>query len=145
MEPTVANTVTLPAPQASAPPADGTVDGAWRAIAATVDGVELVDLQTVGVTIEIAGDRITGSRGCNDVEVAVDIGATTITFGEAVATEAFCTGPSGEIEAAFRELTNGTVDWSIEGVTLTLTAPTSVWVFERSGPATVPPTSVSTR
>ncbi len=140
----IANTITLPAPATGAPPADGSLDGEWRAIAATVDGVELTDLDTVGVTFEIAGDRITGSRGCNDFEVVVDLGATSMTFGEGTASEAFCTGPLGEIEAAFRELTSGTVEWSLASSTLSLTAPTSVWVFERAGPATVRPTPSST-
>ncbi len=104
--------------------------GDWRATHATVDGVEVTGLDTVVVTMEIDGDRITGSSGCNEYDTAAGIDASTITFGEGAATEMFCDGRQGEIEALFYALTSGAAEWSLDGGKLTLTSSTSEWVFE---------------
>jgi heat shock protein HslJ len=106
------------------------LDGDWRATRATVDGVEVAGLDTVAVTMEIDGDRITGSGGCNEYDTPAEIDGSTITFGEGVATAMACDGRLGEIEALFTGLTSGSADWSLDGGVLTLTTLTSVWVFE---------------
>ncbi len=106
------------------------LDGDWRATRATVDGVELAGLDEVVVTMEIDGDRITGSSGCNEYDTAAEIDAGTITFGGGAATEMFCDGRPGEIEVLFYGLTSGSAEWSLDGDELTLTTPSSTWTFE---------------
>jgi heat shock protein HslJ len=106
------------------------LDGDWRATDATVDGVEVVGLDTVAVTMEIDGDRITGSSGCNEYDTPAEIDDSTITFGEGVATERACEGSPGQIEALFYGLTSGSAEWSLDGGVLTLTTPSSTWTFE---------------
>lgn len=106
------------------------LDGDWRATRATVDGVEVTGLDTVVVTMVIEGDRITGSNGCNEYDTPAEIDGSTITFGEGAATEMYCDGRPGEIEALFHRLTSGTAEWSLDGGELTLTNSTSAWVFE---------------
>lgn len=120
-----------PAGDTLPPPADGSIDGEWRAIAATVDGVDTADLDMAGVTMTIAGGHVTGSNGCNEYDRLVEVGDRTVEFGPGTATEAFCTAAPGEIEALFTELTSGVAAWSIDGDVLTLTSSTSVWTFER--------------
>jgi heat shock protein HslJ len=105
-------------------------DGDWRATAATVDGVEVAGLDEVVVTMEIDGDRITGSSGCNEYDAPAEIDDSTITFGEGAATERGCEGRQGEIEALFYGLTGGSAEWSLDGGELTLTTSSSTWTFE---------------
>jgi len=81
---------------------------------------------TVAVTMEIDGDRVTGSGGCNEYDTAAEIDGSTITFGEGATTDMGCDGKPGEIEALFYGLTSGSADWSLDGDVLTLTTPTSV-------------------
>lgn len=123
------------------PPADASIDGVWRAIGATVDGVEVAGLDTVTATIQIDGGLLTGSSGCNQYETAVDVETGTITFGETSQTEAFCTAVPGEIDALFP--LSGSATWSIDGDVLRLTTDSTDWTFERSG-ASAPTTNAST-
>ena len=60
-----ANTVPVPEPATTVVVDDGVLDGSWRAVGATVDGVEVVGLDTVVVTLEVSGGRASGSSGCN--------------------------------------------------------------------------------
>lgn len=106
------------------------LDGSWRAVSATVDGVDVAGLDAVVVTMDIDGDRITGSGGCNEYDTPADIGDGTITFGEGAATEQACEGPPDEIERLFYEFTSGSASWSIEGERLTMTTTNATWVFE---------------
>ena len=50
---------------------------------ATVDGVEVAGLDTVAVTMLIAGGQVSGSSGCNEYDRPVDIASGTIEFGGA--------------------------------------------------------------
>lgn len=131
-----------PAADTTAPGSASTVDGVWRALSATVDGAEVVGLDTVFVTMEIAGGRASGSSGCNQYEMDVAVVDGVLTFGPRTATEAFCSAAPGEIEAQFASMTGGSPTWSIDGDRLTLTTPAAVWVFERLG-TTVATTSVT--
>lgn len=106
------------------------LDGEWRVVRATVDGVEVVGFDAVEVTIDISGGSATGSTGCNDYDTEIAVAVDTITFGEGAASEQFCEGLPGEIEAQFYEFTSGSAGWSIDGGVLTLTTPTAVWVLE---------------
>ena len=123
---------------------DGVLDGSWRAVGATVDGVDVADLDTVEVTLVVSGGTASGSSGCNSYVRPVTVDAGTVEFGPAEVSEAGCTGPIGEIEGQFRQLSNGPVDWSIVDGVLTLTSSTSVWAFERTGGAPAPTTAVTT-
>lgn len=82
-----------------------TVQGAWRLNTMTVDGqVYLLDSPVrLLPTLDVAGDQVSGSSGCNQfgAEVAEDGDQLTIVLG--YSTMIGCPGSRGEIEAAYFE------------------------------------------
>jgi heat shock protein HslJ len=139
-----ANTVSVPEPATTVVVDGGVLDGSWRAVGATVDGVDVGDLDTVVVTLEVSGGSASGSSGCNSYVRPVTVSDGSIEFGPGEVSEAGCSGPIGEIEGQFRQSTSGVVEWSIVDGVLTLTTSTSVWVFDRTGAAPAPTTLVTT-
>ena len=83
-----------------------------------VDGLE-----TVAVTMIIAGGRERGSSGCNQYEMDVAVVDSALTFGPRTATDAYCSTAPGEIEAQFASMTGGSPTWSLDGDLLTLMTP----------------------
>lgn len=120
------------------------LDGSWAAVGATVAGVEVSDLDAVSVTMDVGAGRISGASGCNSYEIEIEVSGDSLTFGPRTATEAFCSGPPGEIEGLFSAATTGSATWVIEGDLLTLTNGAAVWVFERiDGEPLAPPATTS--
>jgi heat shock protein HslJ len=119
------------------------VHGTWQAVRAQVAG-EPVDLTGAGaVTLTIANGRATGRASCNQYDVPIEFGRTTLAFGSGEMTAMACTGPTSDVERIYLDSIRPTVSYLVDDTTLTLTSPAGVWVFERTESAADASTPVS--
>ncbi len=70
--------------------ADGQLDGRWTLRDATIDGVALQPVDGLPITLEIAGDRIGGSAGCNSYGGTFTVDGTAIGLEDVSITEMAC-------------------------------------------------------
>ena len=120
-------------PVTTTPAAPSGIDGAWTAVAGTVDGVP-VDV-VAPITLEIAGTSFSGSSGCNTYEYTVGIDGATVTFLEGFNTEIGCSGPVTEMESLYVGSIGPVAEVEQSGTTLVLQNERATWTFEW-----VPPT-----
>lgn len=100
-----------------------TVQGSWRLNTLTVDGVvhQLDTPARLLPTLDVDGDRVSGSSGCNQfgAEAAEDGEVLTIVLGDA--TMIGCPGSRGEIEAAYFDGLAAVTTAELDGSDLVLT------------------------
>ncbi len=117
----------VPADEVSAPgDADDLVDTDWRLTGIGEYDGDVGSMMNVpeGVeaTIRFTDGETRFSTGCNDGGGTATVEEDAITFGELAQTLVGCDGARGEVERGVTRVLRGgsTVDWSIDGDTLTL-------------------------
>jgi heat shock protein HslJ len=73
--------------------------------------------------LTIAGERVTGSTGCNGFQGTVARTGTKLTFGELSTTRKACTGDAAKLELVVLSTLRGELTYSIEAGRLKLRAP----------------------
>ncbi|WP_369778383.1 META domain-containing protein [Streptomyces sp. R33] len=83
-----------------------------------------------------ADGTASGNLGCNRFSAKATVDGPRVTFGPLTTTRMACEGPQGELERKLTELFAGSpLTWSVEGGTLTLTAPDATGLTATAGSA----------
>lgn len=112
-----------------APPRD--LEGTWRAIEGVVGGEPVELVPTAPITIEIDGDRISGTAACNDYFFRLEELNGVIEISEGTIQDIGCDASLVALEHVFLTSFGPTASYEFVGSDLIWTSPTAVWVFER--------------
>jgi len=100
-------------------PLEGT---AWRLVSLKAGAAMTPVLNGTEITALLAGDRVSGSAGCNRYQGALTVEGDALSAGSLAGTRMFCAEPAGlmEQEAAYMAALGGAARFEVEGQTLTL-------------------------
>ena len=116
-------------------PSPTAVDGDWVLVDGTVDGRPLVLLDANPVTLELAGDQISGTAACNGYGGDFSLDGDALTLGPLAITEMACIGDGVmELESAYMDGLGRSDTMVADGDTLTVSGPDVTLGFQRVAP-----------
>lgn len=111
-------------------PAPQPLDGRWLLVEGTHDQTPLPTVEGRSVTLEIDGDQVRGSSGCNIYGGRLVRDGDTVRFDAVTMTEMGCPGPAMDLESAFIAALGNVRSAEATAARLTLTGSQSRLVFE---------------
>jgi heat shock protein HslJ len=120
----------LPAAMEPTPTIEGVT---WLLTSQAVDG-QLAALPAgdppLVVSLDMEEGRAVGTGGCNNYFASYTLDGSSLVFGPIGATQMFCEGPAGEVEAAYLANLALVTSWVSDGSTLSLADASGVVVLE---------------
>jgi heat shock protein HslJ len=126
-----------PTPSPSGPPVRA--QGVWRLESGHSASGPIEPAPRAGITLEVDGDEVRGSAGCNTYGGTVVIDGSSFDAGGFAVTEIGCPGPLVEPETRYLEALEAVDTAARKGKTLTLTGPGTELVFRVVPPVDTEP------
>lgn len=115
------------------------IDGNWELKTFTPAGGEARDVAELGATLNVEPGATLSARICNSMSGGYDINAGVLTVERMASTLMLCTGPAGDVEAAFTDGLNGGMTIEHGGDSLLLRNKAgAMFLYERAGVAAAP-------
>jgi heat shock protein HslJ len=112
------------------------LEGTWRAISGTVNGVPVALIEGIPVTMTYDGSHVTGTAACNEYRYEnVVVAGHDVELGRASVNAMGCEPRVASIEDAFLGSFGPQAWFEVEEGLLVWRTPTATWIFERVVPA----------
>ena len=116
----MATTTLAAGEETEAVPIEGAEGISWQLVEQTVDGTMSAVPDGVVVTLLLEDGEASGIGGCNNYFGGYTLDGSSLTFDAMGATQMFCEGPAGEVEAAYLANLALVASWASDGSTLSL-------------------------